>query len=51
MHDVQGIRIGKRTFITSALIILSLMIIPGIMTGHSGDDRVRTFLNRDCGSK
>ncbi|MBW6463730.1 MAG: AbgT family transporter [Firmicutes bacterium] len=32
MQDVQGIRIGKRTFITSALIILSLMIISGIMT-------------------
>ncbi len=32
MQDTQGIRIGKRTFITSALIILSLMIISGFLT-------------------
>ncbi len=32
MQDIQGIRIGKRAFITSALIILSLMIISGILT-------------------
>jgi len=32
MQDAQGIRIGKRTFITSAVIILSLMIISGILT-------------------
>jgi uncharacterized ion transporter superfamily protein YfcC len=32
MQDAHGIRIGKRTFITSAIIILSLMIISGILT-------------------
>ncbi len=32
MQDAQGIRIGKRTFITSAVIILCLMIVSGIMT-------------------
>jgi uncharacterized ion transporter superfamily protein YfcC len=32
MQDAQGIRIGKRTFVTSAVIILSLMIISGILT-------------------
>ena len=32
MQDVQGIKIGKRTFITSAVIILCLMIVSGILT-------------------
>lgn len=32
MPDIKGIRIGKRAFITSAMIILGLMIVSGILT-------------------